>query len=463
MKIQLKSSNVLEGGKAKAPTPAAMEYGELAVNYNTSDPSIFLKDSSNNIVKIADGVTPGNGTITIKQPGLSDQSFTVNQTGNTEINLLNDNSQVTPGNGALSIVSFGSGDTSTGSFTANQAGAGTITLPQIDFGDLKNVPPSGEAPGDGALSIASFGSGDTSTGTFTANQSGPGTITLPQIDFGDLKNVPPASGAPGNGTITVTQQGTSNQTFTVNQSGNTTIALRNDNTVYQAGQFGLVLSGITFDIDISKVPRLASSNTFTGSNTFTRDALINDLNIGRGAGNVNTNTALGQSALQSNTTGSQNTAVGISALANNTQGIENTGLGRGALLGTTIGNSNTAVGRQALLDNNNGSGNTAVGRNALTNNISGNNNTAVGRNAGLWIKGDGNTILGAYEGNSADETLNNTVIIASAGNQRMRIKSDGTINLPKIGVYFDNNNAKQSGLAVGDVYRKTDGTLMITY
>lgn len=31
-----------------------MEYGELAVNYNTSDPALFIKDSSNNIIRLTD-------------------------------------------------------------------------------------------------------------------------------------------------------------------------------------------------------------------------------------------------------------------------------------------------------------------------------------------------------------------------------------------------------------------------
>jgi len=52
MKIQIKRSNVLESGSAKEPTPAQMEYGELAVNYNSTDPALFIKDSSDNIVKI---------------------------------------------------------------------------------------------------------------------------------------------------------------------------------------------------------------------------------------------------------------------------------------------------------------------------------------------------------------------------------------------------------------------------
>ena len=52
MKIQLKRSNVLENGAAKKPTAAQMEYGELAVNYNTADPTIFIKDSANGIIAI---------------------------------------------------------------------------------------------------------------------------------------------------------------------------------------------------------------------------------------------------------------------------------------------------------------------------------------------------------------------------------------------------------------------------
>ena len=54
MKIQLKRSNVLEGDVAKSPTASQMEYGELAVNYSTEDPALFIKDSDNNIVRVSD-------------------------------------------------------------------------------------------------------------------------------------------------------------------------------------------------------------------------------------------------------------------------------------------------------------------------------------------------------------------------------------------------------------------------
>ena len=53
MKIQLKRSNVLVGSAAKSPSAGQMEYGELAVNYNETDPAIFIKDSNNNIIRIA--------------------------------------------------------------------------------------------------------------------------------------------------------------------------------------------------------------------------------------------------------------------------------------------------------------------------------------------------------------------------------------------------------------------------
>ena len=61
MKIQLKRSNVIDGGVAKEPTAAQMEYGELAVNYSETDPVLFLKDSSDNIIRIAGAGAPGGG------------------------------------------------------------------------------------------------------------------------------------------------------------------------------------------------------------------------------------------------------------------------------------------------------------------------------------------------------------------------------------------------------------------
>ena len=57
MKIQLKRSNVLANGAAKAPTAPQMEFGELAVNYNTADPVIFIKDSAGAIIRLTNDNT----------------------------------------------------------------------------------------------------------------------------------------------------------------------------------------------------------------------------------------------------------------------------------------------------------------------------------------------------------------------------------------------------------------------
>ena len=52
MKISLKNSGVLNSGAAIPPTSAHMEFGELAINYSSTDPSIFIKDSAGAIRRL---------------------------------------------------------------------------------------------------------------------------------------------------------------------------------------------------------------------------------------------------------------------------------------------------------------------------------------------------------------------------------------------------------------------------
>ena len=47
-KIQHKRSAVA----GKAPLPADLDYGEIAVNYEASDPALYVKDSANAIRKV---------------------------------------------------------------------------------------------------------------------------------------------------------------------------------------------------------------------------------------------------------------------------------------------------------------------------------------------------------------------------------------------------------------------------
>jgi hypothetical protein len=52
---------------------------------------------------------------------------------------------------------------------------------------------------------------------------------------------------------------------------------------------------------------------------------------------------------------------------------------------------------------------------------------------------------------------------ASSPTERMRIKSNGTINFSNVATYADNAAAIAGGLAAGDVYRTSTGQLMIRY
>ena len=93
------------------------------------------------------------------------------------------------------------------------------------------------------------------------------------------------------------------------------------------------------------------------------------------------NTATGSFALQLNTTGSENTATGSEALEFNTTGFDNTATGAFALFNNTTASNNTANGYEALLPNTTGGANTAAGAFALQFNTSGFNNTANGLEA----------------------------------------------------------------------------------
>ena len=96
-KIRLKRSQILETdpaagevGRAKRPTSGQTEYGELCVNYNADDPSLFIRDSNDNIVKVG-------GNVEINTDGdieniKLDLSYSRDATTNTVVNPAGNNS-----------------------------------------------------------------------------------------------------------------------------------------------------------------------------------------------------------------------------------------------------------------------------------------------------------------------------------------------------------------------------------
>jgi hypothetical protein len=174
------------------------------------------------------------------------------------------------------------------------------------------------------------------------------------------------------------------------------------------------------------------------------DAAIHGVRVGRGAGNISTNTALGSGALNANTTGNNTTAIGFNALLSNTIGIfntatgfnalqfnttgsDNTATGRNALGGNTTGNNNTATGFNALVSNTIGVNNTATGRIALNENTTGNNNTATGVGAGAGVSpftnanttGNNNTFIG-FEAVGASATASNVITLGNSSIATLR-------------------------------------------
>jgi hypothetical protein len=136
------------------------------------------------------------------------------------------------------------------------------------------------------------------------------------------------------------------------------------------------------------VARDASGNFSAGTVTadgltVNADALINDVTVGRGAGDVSTNTAVGASALAANTSGYNNVVTGFDALRLNTEGRDNVAVGRSALYANTTGIKNTAVGSDALNLNTIGDNNVATGFDALALNTTGRFNVAVGSSDAL--------------------------------------------------------------------------------
>ena len=54
MKLQLKRSSTLVSGNAKPPLASQLDFGEIAINYNTTDPKLFFKDSAGNVLGLTD-------------------------------------------------------------------------------------------------------------------------------------------------------------------------------------------------------------------------------------------------------------------------------------------------------------------------------------------------------------------------------------------------------------------------
>jgi hypothetical protein len=208
---------------------------------------------------------------------------------------------------------------------------------------------------------------------------------------------------------TITGTGVIAGTFTGNLTGNASTATTATIATTATNISGGVVGSIPYQTATGSTSLLAAGSsgqvlTSTGLGTLTwatassgipytgatgavdlgaYDLTLNGITVGKGAGGISTNTAVGLNALNSNTTGLENTAIGSNALMSNTTGVQNTANGVDALRFNTTGSANTANGIYALRRNTIGENNTANGFGALRDNVTGSNNTAIGYSANV--------------------------------------------------------------------------------
>ena len=175
-------------------------------------------------------------------------------------------------------------------------------------------------------------------------------------------------------------------------------------------------AGVVTTADTSGVLNIQTAGTTAISIDASQAVTVQGLTVGRGAGAVSTNTAVGAGALTANTTGFENSAGGRQALYSNTTGNYNTAFGHQAGYAIVTTNQSTCVGSYAGLS------------------TTGGFNSFFGYGAGNTITtGTNNTIIGSFDGNGDGldiRTVSNYVVLADgSGNRQITMKEGQTLAL----------------------------------
>jgi len=216
---------------------------------------------------------------------------------------------------------------------------------------------------------------------------------------------------------------------------------------------------------------ILNSNNLTGYmyNTAVGEIALHSLTTG------NRNTAVGADTLTSDTSGEWNTAVGVSSLPQNTTGSYNTAVGVAAMQYNRIGVNNSAVGNKALQNNTTGSMNSAFGDRALFGNNTGNNNVGVGQDVFFASQANSfNTGIGDYALNylmlgnnnvavgyrSAQTSFNMTNSVYIGANSKSANNDDNTIVIGYNAASKGANKITLGNTSITDVY--TSGNINTT-
>ena len=141
-------------------------------------------------------------------------------------------------------------------------------------------------------------------------------------------------------------------------------------------------------------------------NIFSQDITVNGVRVGMGGGAyaIETNTVVGNGALNSNVTGSMTTAIGHNALKDASGGGTNTAVGAYAL-GACTGSGNTSIGESAGSATLTGNNNTLIGSGAQPSASDVSNEVTIGNGTVNKVRMGNGTVIGG----GASVTFDNTV------------------------------------------------------
>jgi hypothetical protein len=390
-------------------------------NLNVNGATNFINDIAVNGVLIGKGAS-SNGTSNSDSTRIGNNALVSNTTGfrNTAIGFV-----------ALSSNTTGNYNTATGYYALSSNTTGSANV----------------ANGVNALRTNTIGTSNIAIGLnpLYSNQNGSGNVA---VGYQALYS------STGSNNLANGYQAGYNLT-----SGNNNIALgANTNFASATGSnqlnIGNTITGTNIGLSNAAI-------SVAGSLAVTNDIVLNGISIGRCAGNIATNTCLGNGALASNTTGSYNAAVGASALFANSTGAYNNAIGYQSLFNNTTGWRNTAIGYQALYNNTTANDNLAIGYQAAASNITGVNLIAIG-NGALYSMQSGGNVVAIGNGALQLNTASNVVAIGSSaltanttgthntalGTYALVANTTGSANVG-VGVALSGNTTGSNNVAVG--------------